>query len=422
MGEAVQVVEAAYDLQSDASEWLTRLASVARRPLDQGLGTQAVLYSATDCGYIAAAQGLAGSPSEFSDYVVSLATSTPLEVQRYVASLPPGFYTYSRTTIGQRVPGIFRRTSASRGPVGVRDWVAVIAPSQQGFVVLGGLARERHVRLPKRKHALWSMVGGHVAAGLRLRTHLAQKDRLTVEAVLTSSGRVEHAEGASRSSLALRDELRRRVLNRDRARRPSGGLDSAEALALWPALVDGRLSLIDRFESDGKRFVIAVKNSSTLRDPRALTPREKEVIHLVREGLSNKEIAGELGSSTSAVGTQVSCALAKLGLRSREILLTEASESMSDTEEIHMGQVEAVVKATRTRSHYIEELTSAERDVAHSVFLGLSDAAIAHARGTSARTVANQIRSIFRKLSIHSRSELIVTMIRRGGRGAKAGR
>lgn len=410
--EAVKAVEAAYDLQSATSGWLRRLACVARRSLDQGLGTQAVLYSGTDNGFVASAQGLSGSPTGFEDYVASLAGSTPIHAQTYVANLPPGLYAYSRTEAGQKDPEIFYRDSGCGGPEGIKDWIAMIAPTHRHFVVLGGLTRECHVQLPRRTCALWGMVAAHVAAGLQLRAHLAEWGSLPVEAVLTSSGRVEHAEGVSRDSPGLRDELRQRVLNRDRARCSSSRLDPLEALTLWPDLVDGRLSLLDRFEADGRRFVIAVRNSPDWRDPRALSPRECEVVRLVREGLSNKEIAGELGSSTSAVGTQVSCALAKLGLRCRETLIADASDSMSYTQKICMGNAEAVVKTTRTRPYVINNLTSAENAVAHGVFRGLSDAEIAQERGASVRTVANQLRAIFRKLSIQSRSELVVLLIR----------
>jgi DNA-binding CsgD family transcriptional regulator len=51
-------------------------------------------------------------------------------------------------------------------------------------------------------------------------------------------------------------------------------------------------------------------------------------------------------------------------------------------------------------------LTSAERDVVRRVLGGASNAQIARARGSSPRTVANQLVSIFRKLGIFSRTEL----------------
>jgi DNA-binding CsgD family transcriptional regulator len=51
-------------------------------------------------------------------------------------------------------------------------------------------------------------------------------------------------------------------------------------------------------------------------------------------------------------------------------------------------------------------LTPSEREVAAAAVAGRSNAAIAAARGCSARTVANQLASIYRKLGINSRGEL----------------
>jgi DNA-binding CsgD family transcriptional regulator len=51
-------------------------------------------------------------------------------------------------------------------------------------------------------------------------------------------------------------------------------------------------------------------------------------------------------------------------------------------------------------------LSAAERDVATLVAEGLTNAAIGKRRGTSIRTVANQMASIFRKLGLKSRHDL----------------
>lgn len=52
-------------------------------------------------------------------------------------------------------------------------------------------------------------------------------------------------------------------------------------------------------------------------------------------------------------------------------------------------------------------LSPAEREVVLAVAAGQSNAEIAKARGTSANTVANQLRSIYGKLKISNRIELI---------------
>jgi DNA-binding CsgD family transcriptional regulator len=54
-----------------------------------------------------------------------------------------------------------------------------------------------------------------------------------------------------------------------------------------------------------------------------------------------------------------------------------------------------------------DTLTSAEREVVDLALRGESNAEVARSRGTSVRTVANQMASAFRKLGIGSRGELI---------------
>ena len=67
-----------------------------------------------------------------------------------------------------------------------------------------------------------------------------------------------------------------------------------------------------RLDGDSSAAVGAVP-----RDPTALTPREREVLRLVRAGRSNGEIGTELFISTKTASVHVSNILAKLGVNSR---------------------------------------------------------------------------------------------------------
>jgi DNA-binding NarL/FixJ family response regulator len=58
-----------------------------------------------------------------------------------------------------------------------------------------------------------------------------------------------------------------------------------------------------------------------------LTDREREVVGLVAEGLSNEEIAGRLSMSPATAKTHVSRAMGKLGARDRAQLVVMAYES-----------------------------------------------------------------------------------------------
>ncbi|HTM22910.1 MAG TPA: helix-turn-helix transcriptional regulator [Kofleriaceae bacterium] len=51
--------------------------------------------------------------------------------------------------------------------------------------------------------------------------------------------------------------------------------------------------------------------------------------------------------------------------------------------------------------------TATEREVVELVLRGFSDREVAAYRGTSVRTVANQLSSIYGKLGVNSRAELV---------------
>ncbi len=62
-------------------------------------------------------------------------------------------------------------------------------------------------------------------------------------------------------------------------------------------------------------------------------------------------------------------------------------------------------------------LSSAESDVARHILAGRSNSEIAALRGCSTRTVANQVASLFRKLGVRSRLELVALAPLLGRRG-----
>lgn len=67
--------------------------------------------------------------------------------------------------------------------------------------------------------------------------------------------------------------------------------------------------------------------SSPRRKLSGLTEREREVMALVAEGLTNEEIAGRLIMSAATAKTHVSRAMIKLGARDRAQLVVFAYES-----------------------------------------------------------------------------------------------
>ena len=74
-------------------------------------------------------------------------------------------------------------------------------------------------------------------------------------------------------------------------------------------------------------FAARAKEPATTADLARLTDREREVMALVAEGLTNDEIAGRLFLSPATARTHVSRAMIKLGARDRTQLVVLAYES-----------------------------------------------------------------------------------------------
>ena len=91
----------------------------------------------------------------------------------------------------------------------------------------------------------------------------------------------------------------------------------AEVAEVCRELLAGRWALIDRFERDGRLYIVARCGIAEARDASALTLRERQVLGRVALGHTNKLVAFDLGVSASTVATHLAMALRKLGLRSR---------------------------------------------------------------------------------------------------------
>jgi DNA-binding CsgD family transcriptional regulator len=109
-------------------------------------------------------------------------------------------------------------------------------------------------------------------------------------------------------------------LRADRARKTENCSDADHAFRLWEGLLSGGWTLVDWFDADGRRFVIA-RRCQTRLAPRGLTAREREVALRAALGESSKATSYQLGISPSRVSTLLRAAMAKLGVRTKAQLV-----------------------------------------------------------------------------------------------------
>jgi len=89
----------------------------------------------------------------------------------------------------------------------------------------------------------------------------------------------------------------------------------------WNEILEGRWTLTDRFDSDGRRTLVARENSPTTRKLHALTDNERSVVTRIARCRPSKVVAYELGLAESTVSELLKNALRKLGARSRAELV-----------------------------------------------------------------------------------------------------
>jgi DNA-binding CsgD family transcriptional regulator len=208
------------------------------------------------------------------------------------------------------------------------DAIGVMALDTDGFgvLLLAPVSKVQRVRRADRE--CLEMIAAHLAAGLRLRRALSEsfgapRDReasdlpLGADAVLEPRNfQVREAASGAQSS-AMLTALREAAVRVDRARGRLRKEDPERALTSWRALVRGRWSMVDWFDTDDRRYVLALPNPPSVTDPRGLTERETQVASYAALGDKHKMIAYRLGIDRSTVTKSLRRAMRKLGVNTQ---------------------------------------------------------------------------------------------------------
>lgn len=314
---ALCVVEAAYRIVDGTDAWLDGVLAAARSLLDAGLGAIAYTYRLADDGRMfltSAPRGTGGALPAYAEEGTRYAERTPPALVRAMFVADPPVVTLSelwRSMPHDRFPEF--RPFESMAAHGLGDYLAVRGCNPSGTGLMIGALFDRPRVVHEIEVERWRLLRAHLLAGLRLGRGLED------EAVLEPGGRVVHAEKAARSARAL-EALRRRARQIDRARSAPGRRDPAHALEAWEGLVSGRWSLIDRFDSDGRRYLVARRNDPHAAAPRALSARERQILAYAALGYANKHIAYTLGLAPSTVSSHLRTAMRRIGVPSRAAL------------------------------------------------------------------------------------------------------
>jgi len=326
----IDLVEAAYDLDVEPDNWLQHVMDVGLPLLDQGLGVGALSFTRPlDANKVVIHQQyVASGPQDFPERNMRFTSGGSAEVSQ--AMTRPGMAMTLTECAGDAYLEDVARWRECFDYSQDAFGVTAVDPSGEGVQIIAPLAEVTNLSPSTRLR--WQMVGAHLAAGHRLRIAAEREFAenspelpCRAEAVVDSkSFRVSDAAGAARLK-STATALREAAVRVDRARGKLRKSDPRAALMTWRGLSRGRWSLVDWFDTDGRRYILAVPNPPSLRDPRGLSERENQVVEFATLGDSHKLIAYRLGIARSTVTNSLRSAMRKLGVATQAQLIAKMS-------------------------------------------------------------------------------------------------
>jgi DNA-binding CsgD family transcriptional regulator len=314
---AIALTETAYDLREPDNSWLRRLVETGLPLLDEGCGVVGVAYVRTDPGTVGLARvDIVAGPKEFPERKMKMMAEASPEMMR--ALTHPGIVgTVSHVL--RNVPGGIELWQKHFDWMSDALGLTAMDPDGQGIVIVAG--RRGVGTLNRVELQRWQRVSVHFSAGHRIRRGLATSQGgalpLQSEAVIDpASFAVTDAVASARAQNVV-EKLRFAAKQIDKARSNLRRTDPDLALEIWQGLVEGRWSLVDWFDTDGRRYIVARPNSPALGDPRGLSDRELQVATYASLGESSKLIGYRLGIAPSTVSEQLKAAMRKLGVETQ---------------------------------------------------------------------------------------------------------
>ncbi|MDB4972676.1 MAG: hypothetical protein JWN48_1017 [Myxococcaceae bacterium] len=290
-----------------------------------------------------------------------------------------------------------------------QDFVGTVIQVGQGRFAMAGAGVAERMPTPRYELRRYRAINTLLANNLRLRDALGMSSALELA---DSVHRIDGSTVEARAPALQTRDMRRALAELVREREKLDAfdeLDDSEALVRWSDLASGRYVMLDHVDTDQRRYIVCFRvDVQQQPSPFALSRVELHVVEQMLRGAQNKAIAGQLGVSNPHVTGLAQRALKKLGVQS----LADLTRVLSAKRPLVFGELpvggEALVALgyQESTAELLQHLTPAERHVARALIDGMSHREIALDRGVSARTIASQVASIYRKLAVSGRREL----------------
>lgn len=200
---------------------------------------------------------------------------------------------------------------------------------------------------------------------------------------------------------------------------PSTPVQTIDLAQCWQELASGRHQIVDCGASGEHYFLLLTRSVKVGRARRGIRARNFQVLNRVLLTPSRKQLSLELGLSTSSIAALSKQCLELIGLSCTPytvppllIMAAAAAAAQASGNPTISGERWTrpphfeLIRAPRPELKFASAFSRAEFDVAQRLLEGNSYAQIARSRRTSARTIANQVASIFDRVGVSSRHEL----------------
>jgi DNA-binding CsgD family transcriptional regulator len=317
--DLLHIVEALYAVEQSREDWIDGIQAAASEVLGGSVGN--VFYDVSGEGIGLDAIHARGLPSEAIDDAREDHVN-PKNLDRIRACYRSVMCELHEVYTGGNPEDRARMTRR-----GIHDALLINGLDASGVGLATYLFSHDKIVLSQEMRVACERLAVHIASAYRLLRRLDELERPSIDsaaAVFSTRGKLEDMrEPLARSHV---DDLKRALSERDWARGRGRKEQPRKALARWTALVQGRWTLVDHFERDGKRYVIAQENAPQVNAPVKLSEREQQVASLAALGRSNKVIAYELGIAHSTVRVLLGRACARLGAQTRNELIERLNE------------------------------------------------------------------------------------------------
>jgi DNA-binding CsgD family transcriptional regulator len=315
--DILAIVEAAYAIEAPPRPWALRLLESTARVVGAGISAFACAFEETNDGRIRFDRGSVASLGVNDDMLESIFASHEQAPTGALAAVFAKARGTARCILTSEA--IANKTRFADGPQSAggaaHDGINIAATDvdDRGFLI--SIAVPAGYRLSDRTRQALARVGNHVLAAMRLRRRLGHTDRFAPDgeaklaearrALVHASKTIEHVRTSMRS-------------------------EADGPLELWKGLISARWTMVDSFDREGARYVVARENRRAATGPESLTQTERAVVSFAARGLSTKEIAHALGISDATVRVLVMRAMRRCGVTSRNDLIARWQTSTAE--------------------------------------------------------------------------------------------